>query len=197
MDFDYSKYIFTQYWFHHNVAVKNELFKFIDLNQKLTILEVGNFEGLSSCFFSDNYLNHDESKLYCVDPFYITGTVDGITSQCIDENTEKIFIENIKRSKNYSKINKIKKTSDDFFLDNNIIFDIIYLDGCHEPEYIKNDINNIFKFTKKGSIIWFDDYGGNTTNEGKIKIHIDKYLNNYNNKFKILYKDYQLGIQII
>lgn len=63
-----------------------------------------------------------------------------------------------------------------------MIFDIIYVDGCHEPEYIERDIKNAFKFTKKNSIIWFDDYGGNTTNEGKIKIHMDKYLDNYLDK---------------
>ena len=146
MDFNYNKYKFTQYWFHENVALKTELHKYIDTSQKLNILEIGNFEGLSSCFFSDNYLGHDESILNCVDPYYITGSVEGITCKCIDENTEKLFIENIKKSNNYNKINKFKKTSDEFFKDNNMIFDIIYVDGCHEPEYIERDIKNAFKF---------------------------------------------------
>ena len=195
MDFNYSKYSFTKYWFHENIELKNELYKYIDVSRKLNILEIGNFEGLSSCFFSDNYLNHDESKLYCVDPYYITDSVDGITSQCIDENTEKIFIENIQKSNNYDKIVKFKKTSDEFFLDNNEFFDIIYVDGCHEPEYIKRDIDNVFKFTKKDSIIWFDDYGGGVN--GSIKKHMNKFLEKYNDKFKILYIGYQLGIQIL
>ena len=195
MNFDYTKYKFTQKWFHENVALKTELYKYIDTSKKLNILEIGNFEGLSSCFFSDNYLNHEESKLYCVDPYYTTGSVEGITSQCIDNNTEKIFIENIQKSKNYNKIYKIKKISDEFFLDNDIIFDIIYLDGCHEPEYIKRDIENVFKFTKKDSIIWFDDYGGG--DNGSIKKNINNFLQKYKNKFKILYIGYQLGIQIL
>ena len=40
-------------------------------------------------------------------------------------------------------------TSDTFFSNNTIIFDIIYIDGCHEPNYIEKDISNAFKYTKK------------------------------------------------
>ena len=191
-------YKFTQYWFHDNIALKNELHNYVNINQKLNILEIGNFEGLSACFFSDNYLDHDESKLYCVDPYYKTGTVSGITTKCIDENTENIFIENLNKIKNQHKVTKKKMTSDEFFENNDIIFDIIYLDGCHEPHYIKRDIDNAFKFSKKDSIIWMDDYGGNTTDAGPIKNHIDIILwKDYYNKFKILYEGYQLGIQIL
>ena len=197
MDFNYNNYKYTQYWFHNDVSLKNELYKYVDINKKLVILEIGNFEGLSSCFFSDLYLNHEDSKLYCVDPYFKSGTIEGITTKCVDENTENIFIENIKKSKNYNKILKNKMTSDTFFSNNTIIFDIIYVDGCHEPNYIEKDISNVFKYTKKNSIIWFDDYGGNTTNEGPIKYFMDKFLNKYKNRFKILYTGYQLGIQII
>ena len=38
--------------------------------------------------------------------------------------------------------NIIKKTADDFFLENKETFDIIFIDGMHQVEYIINDINN-------------------------------------------------------
>jgi len=90
---------------------------------------------------------------------------------------------------------KLKSYKYIYLLENDIIFDIIYLDGCHEPEYIKRDIENVFKFTKKDSIIWFDDYGGGVN--GSIKKNINNFLQKYKNKFKILYIGYQLGIQIL
>ena len=100
-----SKY--TQYWFHNNISLKNELYKFIDINKNLIILEIGNFEGLSSCFFSDFYLNHEDSKLYCVDPYFKTGTIDGITTKCVDENTENMFIYKVQRPSSFPLLPKM------------------------------------------------------------------------------------------
>ena len=187
VDFEYDKYRFTQKWFHDNIAIKTELHKHIDPTSKLNILEIGNFEGLSSCFFSDNYLQHSESKLHCVDPFYLTGTVEGITCKCITEDTEKMFLENISKSKMSDKVETYKMTSDYFFEKNDMKFDIIYIDGCHERDYIQRDINNAFKCCNKGGIIWFDDYGGHC------KKNFDEFLQPYD--FDILYSSYQLGIK--
>ncbi len=55
------------------------------------MLEIGCFEGLSACAFSDNILEHTESTLDCVDPFILSGTNSEISSQCITLETEKKF----------------------------------------------------------------------------------------------------------
>lgn len=59
--------------------------------KKYNILEIVFFEGLSACFFSDNIMDNKDSTLDCVDPFYITNSVKGITSKCIDEQTILTF----------------------------------------------------------------------------------------------------------
>ena len=140
MDFDYNKYRFTEPLFHPNVAIKTELHKHLDPNKELNLLEIGNYEGLSSCFLSDNYLNHKDSILHCVDPYYVDPLF--ICGTVITEETEKMFLDNIAKSKNYKKIIVNKKTSDDFFKNNNILYDFIYIDGNHEKEYITKDIIN-------------------------------------------------------
>jgi len=38
-------------------------------------------------------------------------------------------------------------------------FDIIYIDGNHEPEYVLEDAVHSFRKLKKGGILIFDDYG--------------------------------------
>lgn len=53
--------------------------------------------------------------------------------------------------------NIIKKTSDDFFKDNDKNFDIIFIDGMHQVEYILKDFNNSVKFLNKNGIIFLDD----------------------------------------
>jgi hypothetical protein len=44
-------------------------------------------------------------------------------------------------------------------------------------------------------IMWMDDYGGNTTKYGKIKIWMDRWLKMQDGKYKLLHKNYQLAIQ--
>ena len=191
-----NKYLATETWYF-NSEIRYNLLNHIDKNQKYDILEIGSFEGLSACGFSDNIMNHPETTLDCVDPFIISGTHDKITTKKVTSNTEKIFTNNINLSKNGNKIKLYKQTSDDFFKTNQKFYDLIYIDGCHEPEFIKNDIDNSFKFIKKNGIIWIDDYGGNTSYDGKIKIHIDNNLKNYENSYIIIHKNYQLAIKKI
>jgi len=51
----------------------------------------------------------------------------------------------------------IKKTSDDFFLDNKIIFDYAFIDGLHTFEQVTKDVINTLNATKAGSWIGIHD----------------------------------------
>ena len=69
------------------------------------------------------------------------------------------------------------KLNDDFF-------DIIYIDGNHEPEYVLEDAVLSFRKLKKGGIMIFDDYGWggkDLTQRG-----IDAFLSGYHKKIKKL-----------
>ena len=194
MDLDLTKYNATKSWFLGS-EIKKILLNFVDKKQKYNILEIGCFEGLSASAFSDNIMDHDLSTLDCVDPFYTSGTVEGITSQFVNEAVKIRFLQNISNSKNYRKITFHNKTSDSFFEKNTKTFNLIYLDGCHEPGYITRDMTNSFNCLENQGIMWMDDYGGNTTNHGKVKIWMDNWLKKHDGEYKILHKKYQLAIQ--
>jgi predicted O-methyltransferase YrrM len=51
----------------------------------------------------------------------------------------------------------IRKTSDDFFLNNKDKFDIIFIDGLHEYHQVKKDIENSFNSLNKEGIISIHD----------------------------------------
>ena len=51
----------------------------------------------------------------------------------------------------------IRKTSDQFFSNNNDFFDCIFIDGLHEYKQVRKDILNSLKFLNKGGIILVHD----------------------------------------
>jgi len=73
-----------------------------------------------------------------------------------DANYNSIQIEN-KTGVDPIKGGNIRKKSDEFFLDNNIYYDCIFIDGLHEYDQVKKDINNSLKFLNYGGIIFIHD----------------------------------------
>jgi predicted O-methyltransferase YrrM len=51
----------------------------------------------------------------------------------------------------------VRKTSDDFFLDNNDKFDLIFIDGLHHYEQTKKDITNSLNVLNEGGLILMHD----------------------------------------
>lgn len=189
-------YNFTKNWFEA-CEFRNNFYKFIDKSKVNNILEIGCFEGQSTTFFSDNLLNNDNSFMVCVDPFYLSGTVKDITSLFIDNNTKKTFLNNIKKSKNYKKINFQNITSDLFFKNNKLTFNFIYIDGNHHPDYLQRDLENSFNVAEKNSIIWIDDYTYKREEYGfrQPKFIIDLFMKKYKEKIEILWKKNQVAIK--
>ena len=51
----------------------------------------------------------------------------------------------------------VKLTSDDFFAGNKNKFDVIFIDGMHQIEYVINDFNNSVNILNQGGYIFIDD----------------------------------------
>lgn len=190
------RFQFTQNWFD-NSAARKKIINFVNSENINKILEIGSFEGQSSVFFSEQLLDNENSFLICVDPFFKSGTVDGITTWYVDDNVKNRFYNNISKCRNFSKITHHHNTSDNFFLTNEITFNFIYIDGCHNPEYVKRDINNSFKFLEKNGILWIDDYlyGDRKEHKGRPKDVIDDFLVEYEGQYEIIHKGYQIAIK--
>lgn len=186
-------YYFTQRW-HLKSELRRVLTKYISNDKPNRILEIGSFEGGSACNFSDNVMDHPESSLVCVDPFYLSGS-DKTTSQCVTNQTKERFCENILKSKNSDKILFHQLTSDEYFTKTSKKFTFIYIDGNHDPQNIISDLENSFNHIELNGIIWMDDYLGGKN--GYIKKTIDDTLKKYIGRFEIIHSNYQLAIKII
>lgn len=135
----------------------------LDPNKKHTILEIGIYEGASTCWWSDNLLGHPESTLFSIDPF--TGSEE---HQANPENyptlgrLERIARENVAKSTNASKVNIVKGASWDVF---HVIkelaadkIDILYIDGAHDRFSVTRDVALYWPLLKNGGLAIFDDF---------------------------------------
>ena len=185
-----NDYKYSQSWFFGS-EINNKLLDFLDKSKENQMLEIGYFEGLSSVFFADNFLNTKNSSLTCVDPFLnITNNDHSIFLQ---NNEEKNFDYNISKCKNSDKVIIHKITSDKFFETNKKTYNFIYIDGCHEPDYIKRDMENSFNVLEKNGIMWMDDYRGG---DGiQIKNTMDDFLKKYIGQYDLIHTGYQLAIK--
>ena len=132
----------------HAVRFAKEYFE----GKPINVLEIGVLKGYNA----RNFLKHlNINKIYLVDPFggseeknYYSKDYD--MSLC-ESQTRKLL-------KKYSdKTFFIKKYSDDAVDDIPEELDLIYIDGNHEYEYVKRDIENYYPKLKKGGILAGDN----------------------------------------
>jgi len=122
----YIKGSYTKDWTSGNANNFLELTKLLETNSdqfSIRVLEIGSFEGYSANIFNKIFTN---SKIYCVDPFVSYSEHSGLNFNKVENNFDI----------NTKDINvlKFKMFSKDFFKANEIIFDIIYIDGSHKAD---------------------------------------------------------------
>lgn len=161
----------------------------------LICVEIGSFEGRGSIVISQKLCSIPGSKLYCIDPFddeYVKGNNKLAFWNYACKGQKEKFYHN---TKNMANIIPLEGTSDTMIpslLNNNV--DFVYIDGDHSPEQVYLDAVNMIPKMKSGGIILFDDYGW-IRNGIKTADGIDRFLKEYEGKYEILFKKYQLAIR--
>jgi hypothetical protein len=165
----------------------NNWFNYVNVNdykdKPINYLEIGAFYGANILSVAETYGLHHDSNLYCIDPWQDYSEYPEYKNQ--QSAIYAGFIENVEKSgaKDKIKINRgfsnfeIPKFQDDFF-------DIIYIDGNHEPEYVMEDAVLSFRKLKLNGIMIFDDYGWggpDLTQRG-----IDGFLSGYHKRINYL-----------
>lgn len=157
--FKTNDYIFNEDWFSGNIKNWVELFSKFDKKKtdKLSVLEIGSYEGRATMWLLDNMMDHPESKILCVDTF--KGSPEH--SAQAKETIKDIFLHNVSVSKWPEKVGPI--IGDSRFVLPALCregksFDIIYVDGSHATLDVVNDGIFALHLLKKNGLIIFDDY---------------------------------------
>jgi predicted O-methyltransferase YrrM len=150
-NFNGIQYRLADNWFSH---VNLNEYK----NKPINYLEIGTFYGANILSVANSYGLHTDSKLYCIDPWEDYEDYPEYKNQ--QTTIYNTFLSNIENSGVKDKIiinrgysDKVVPNFEDGF------FDIIYIDGNHEPEYVMEDAVLSFRKLKIGGIMIFDDYG--------------------------------------
>jgi predicted O-methyltransferase YrrM len=170
---------------YHRLA--DNWFDYVDMknykDKPINYLEIGTLYGANLLTVAKTYGLHNDSKLYCIDPWEDYDEYPEYKNQ--QPSIYNLFNTNIETSGVKDKIivnrgysnTEIPKIKDEFF-------DIIYIDGNHEPEYVLEDAVLSFRKLKKNGIMIFDDYGWggpDLTQKG-----IDGFLSGYHKRIEYL-----------
>lgn len=148
-------------------------------HQSIRYLEIGAFYGANLLSVASTYGNHKGSTLVAVDPWIDYSEYPEYKGQ--QETIYDTFQHNISVSEHKNKIDVRRGFSHQLLptLEDNS-FDIIYIDGNHEPEYVLEDAVMSFRKLKVGGYLIFDDYGWggpDLTQRG-----IDAFLHGYHKR---------------
>jgi hypothetical protein len=194
-----SDYRFSEDWFSPCIPIWTNLFNQLNPTK---VLEIGSFEGRSTCFLIENLTQARDIELHCIDTWH--GAVEhqiGGFAQTNMSAVEERFLYNVNLSieKSPHSIDlKIHKGTSDIELSKllsaglNNYFDFIYVDGSHQAPDVLTDAIFSFKLLKVGGLIAFDDYlwseplpGGKDIIRCP-KIAIDAFTNIFARKVKII-----------
>jgi glycosyltransferase involved in cell wall biosynthesis/2-polyprenyl-3-methyl-5-hydroxy-6-metoxy-1,4-benzoquinol methylase len=189
-------YEFTNNWFIYNIPVWQEVLKNISDLANLNFLEIGSWEGQSTCWLLDNILTHPSSKITCIDTFE-----GGIEHQFSDELSliESRFDGNLKRAKCENKLIKIVGLSQSCLRELPLShYDVIYIDGSHIASDVLEDTILCWRLLKNGGMIIFDDYQWEGYRDQPLKHPapaINTFLSIFQDKINVIHKGYQVIIQ--
>ena len=146
---DFKSYNEKEKWFCNNLFFLNNQIK--KIKNIRNILEIGSYEGRSCIYFGKKFI---DAKITCVDTWSGSDEHLNIKFKEIENNFDK----NILNHLGNDRVEKQKLSSDIFFEKNNKFFDLIYIDGDHQTDQVKKDINNAWRNLNDGGYLILDDY---------------------------------------
>ena len=152
---------FSYDWFGH---VKHYWDMIVPTVRPKSILEIGSFEGRSTCYIIEECTKYNPIDLCCIDTW--EGSVEHRNMSETISTIEDTFHRNISHSMNYRsndvKFRKMKGTSATqlsklLATGFGEYFDLVYIDGSHQAADVMLDACLSFQLTKLGGTIIFDD----------------------------------------
>lgn len=168
------------------------------VGKKINCLDIGSYEGDSTCWMLNNLCTHLQSRVYSVDTW--EGGV-GYTDNTVFSEIEKKFDYNVEKTGRQNQNVKLKMLSSDALIkfrhENNIFFDFIFIDASHVAKDVISDAILAWGLLAENGVMIFDDYKWEKINKNYFnpKIAIDCFVNIFSSELETLYIGYQYFIK--
>lgn len=190
---------FTNNWFDD--TAKNQWDVIIPNLKPKKILEVGSYEGASTCYLIEKLAQENLIEIHCIDAW--SNDMGPETDyKLYGPNIDMSAVESRFRQNTKLAIEKSAKKVDLFihkgFSDNQLVkllssgkknyFDLIYIDGSHLGPDVLCDAVLSFRLLKINGVMAFDDYLWPSANKSLTripKLAIDSFINLYSEKINI------------
>ena len=188
-------YEFTTDWLRYNLANWRKIFS---ENRIETILEIGSYEGRSTCWMIETLGAHTDLEVSCVDSWsggdehQVGGRFESSmpdVERRFDNNiaiasakaTHKVTVKKYKNLSNLGLADLIAERRAPYF-------DLVYVDGSHHAPDVLTDSIMAFQVLKVGGIMMFDDYLWRLDPHilKRPKIAIDSFLNVFQEKMLVM-----------
>jgi predicted O-methyltransferase YrrM len=195
---NFDEYKYSADWFSVNIPTWDKLLE--QLKPK-RLLEIGSYEGRSTCYLIEKLAYQYPIEIYCIDTWEDGIAYDKNTSYQGMSEIEKSFDFNIGVAKNnvgnLASVTKykgfsVKALSRLVSLDEPPVFDFIYIDGSHRATDVLIDAVLSFQLLRVGGFLIFDDYLWTTDTLGEQdplnmpKTAIDAFVNIFIRKIRII-----------
>jgi hypothetical protein len=182
---------FSQDWFSQHIPVWTELLSELKGEPGIRALEIGSFEGRSTCWLLENILTGDGASIDCVDTFK-----GGDAAQPFDWSTlRETFESNTAPWRDRMTIHAGESAR--ILRGLPAGFDFVYIDGSHTAPNVLADAVLSWPLLKAGGIMIFDDYlwRQDPRPERCPRLAIDGFLRCQNGWFDVLHAAYQIAVR--
>jgi SAM-dependent methyltransferase len=184
---------FSQDWFTYTLPSLDPVVAPFT-GRRAQILEIGSFEGLSTCFF---LWRLRDAHVTCVDTFALSIEHAGLTPTEPVESTFDRNVALVDGSRVRKLVGDSRRTLLDL-LDEAAGFDLIYVDGSHLALDVVIDGALSWRLLRPGGTLVFDDYDWKAVGEDRLLRPgpaIDAVLGLLEGKYELLFKGAQLAIR--
>jgi hypothetical protein len=146
------------------------------------ILEIGSFEGFSTCWLLEHLIRGNKARITCVDFF------DKVYFPAFKANITKTGKRSQVRIKRGHSRDILRKLTGD-------AFDFIYIDGSHLAADAIEDMVLSWPLLKDGGIMILDDYDSVDEAEISMRDVVDFFLRCHEGQFDLIRKGYQVTVR--